>query len=199
MTRVLLVDDSPAMRHYVTRTLHMTGIEMTIEEAENGLDAIGKAFAIRPDVIITDLNMPEMSGQELIARVQAADELQATRVLVLSADHCSEHVSKAMLSRPGPVSGYLTKPVTPELPEKQSARDPAPARAPRRKIRERTCPVRTTCHRTDFPDYVFLRAALPRPVTRGRACYRNRAAAFSGAATGEFQSSRVLENLAFGG
>jgi two-component system chemotaxis response regulator CheY len=111
MTRVLVVDDSPVMRHYVARTLQMTGIEMTIDEAGNGAIAIDKALASRPDVIITDLNMPEMSGQELIARVHGAAELQATKVVVLSADCSAGRPDEAM--RAG-ASAYLTKPVTPE-------------------------------------------------------------------------------------
>jgi CheY-like chemotaxis protein len=112
MTRVLVVDDSAAMRHYVSRTLQMTGLEITIDEAENGLVAIGKAFAIRPDLIITDLSMPEMNGQELIARVRAAIELQATKILVLSVDRCAARPDEAM--RAG-AAAYLTKPVTPEI------------------------------------------------------------------------------------
>jgi CheY-like chemotaxis protein len=57
--QVLVVDDSPVMRHYIARILQMTGIGVTVHEAENGLDALDKAFRIRPDLMITDLNMPE--------------------------------------------------------------------------------------------------------------------------------------------
>ena len=111
MKRVLVVDDSPVMRHYVARALKMTGMNLAIHEAENGRVAMEKAFQILPDVIITDLNMPEMSGQELVARVHAAAELSATRVLVLSADRSDGRVGE--MTREG-ADDYLTKPVTPE-------------------------------------------------------------------------------------
>jgi two-component system chemotaxis response regulator CheY len=99
------------MRHYVARALKMTGMNLAIHEAENGRVAMEKAFQILPDVIITDLNMPEMSGQELVARVHAAAELSATRVLVLSADRSDGRVGE--MTRAG-ADDYLTKPVTPE-------------------------------------------------------------------------------------
>ncbi len=89
----------------------MTGMDLEIDEAENGLVAMDKAYASRPDVIITDLNMPEMDGRELVARVHASAELRATRVLVLSADRSAGRPGELM--RAG-AAGYLIKPVTPE-------------------------------------------------------------------------------------
>lgn len=109
--QILVVDDSPVMRRYVSRTLGMTGMDITVHEAENGLEAIGKAFAVKPDLIITDLNMPEMSGKELIQRIYAAKELRGTPILVLSADRSADRPEE--LLRAGAVA-YLTKPVTPE-------------------------------------------------------------------------------------
>jgi YesN/AraC family two-component response regulator len=89
----------------------MTGMDFSIHEAENGLVAIDKAREIKPEVIITDLTMPEMGGRELIARVHATEGLNATRVIVLSADRSaalSEELMKAG------ASDYLIKPVSPE-------------------------------------------------------------------------------------
>ena len=70
--RVLVVDDSPAMRHYVARTLAMTGIGMNIDQAANGMEAIEKARTEPPHLIITDLNMPGMTGSELIEQLVEA-------------------------------------------------------------------------------------------------------------------------------
>jgi len=111
MTRVLIVDDSPVMRHYVARTLRMTGMDFAIHEAENGLVAIDKACEIRPELIITDLTMPEMGGRELIARVHAAAGLGSTRVIVLSADRSPALSDELMKAG---ASDYLIKPVSPE-------------------------------------------------------------------------------------
>ena len=110
--QVLLVDDSKLMRHYVARTLRMTGIDVVIHEAENGRDAIGKAFEVRPDLIVTDLNMPEMSGLELVAKVHGIPELCRTPMLVLTADRSAGRAEEALGA--GAVD-YLTKPVTPEV------------------------------------------------------------------------------------
>lgn len=109
--KILLVDDSPVMRRYVARTLQMTGIEASIHEAGNGVEAMSKAFEVRPDLVITDLNMPEMNGAELVAGMNASAELRDIPVLVLSADRTS--VRPDELLRAG-AAGYLTKPVTPQ-------------------------------------------------------------------------------------
>jgi two-component system chemotaxis response regulator CheY len=109
--QVLVVDDSPVMRHYVSRTLRMTGIEVEIHEAENGKEALTKAFAIRPDLVITDLNMPEMSGQELVARIREAREIMATPVIVMSAMR-SPGVSEELIQ--AGALAFMTKPVSPE-------------------------------------------------------------------------------------
>jgi len=65
--KVLIVDDSKAMRLIVRRTLRQAGFEaLEVDEAENGkaaLEVIGKA---QPDLILSDWNMPEMNGIELL-------------------------------------------------------------------------------------------------------------------------------------
>lgn len=109
--QILLVDDSRLMRRYVARTLEMTGMEIVIGEAANGLDALEQARAARPDLIITDLNMPEMNGEELIARVAGDPDLRGIPVMILSADHSVRRLEKLIYQ--GAVA-YMTKPVTPE-------------------------------------------------------------------------------------
>src|SRR5579884_1011379 len=94
--QVLLVDDSKLTRHYVARTLEMTGIDVVIHEAGNGRDAIGKAVEIRPDLIVTDLNMPEMNGLELVSRIHAIPELSGTPMLVLTADRSAGRAEEAI-------------------------------------------------------------------------------------------------------
>jgi two-component system chemotaxis response regulator CheY len=108
---VLIVDDSPVMRRYIARTLGMTGIGLRIHEAANGLEAMKTAVEILPDLIITDLNMPGMTGEELVARVAADPCLGRTPILVLSSDRSAARPGE--LLHAGAVA-YLTKPVSPE-------------------------------------------------------------------------------------
>ena len=108
---VLLVDDSQVMRRYIARTLQMTGLDATIHEAGNGREAMIKAVEVRPDLVITDLNMPEMTGTELLAEMSASPDLCGIPVLVVSADRTAARPDE--LLRAG-AAGYLTKPITPQ-------------------------------------------------------------------------------------
>jgi two-component system chemotaxis response regulator CheY len=111
MMHVLVVDDSPVMRRFLSRTLEMTGLQLLVHEAENGVDAISKAFEIRPDLIITDLNMPEMNGDKLTEAICRTPELKGTPVVVLSADRSADRPGELLLAG---AAAYMTKPVSPE-------------------------------------------------------------------------------------
>ncbi|MEO0321540.1 MAG: response regulator [Myxococcota bacterium] len=70
---VLIVDDSKAMRLIVKRTLRQAGLgDLTVHEAENGRDALNKLDDASPDLILSDLNMPEMNGMELLREIRAS-------------------------------------------------------------------------------------------------------------------------------
>jgi two-component system chemotaxis response regulator CheY len=70
--KILVVDDSKAMRKIVARTLKQAGFEQhTVEEAENGSQAYGAITAAPPDLVISDWNMPEMNGIELLQKLRA--------------------------------------------------------------------------------------------------------------------------------
>ena len=87
--RVLVVDDSKVIRRFVQTGLTKRGWE--VEIAEGGHEALAKIPAFAPDVVVCDLNMPEMDGSEVVARVVAldpwlpvvmhSDEAELTRVL----------------------------------------------------------------------------------------------------------------------
>lgn len=110
--QILLVDDSHLVRRYVARTLEMTGIDdLRILEAGNGREAMVEARRSKPDLIITDLNMPEMNGEEMIACINDDPDLRGTPILVLSADR--EEGKPERLLHEGAI-GYLTKPISPE-------------------------------------------------------------------------------------
>ncbi len=69
---ILIVDDSKAMRGIVMRAVKAAGLaEATYLEAGNGVDALASIRGAEPDLVLTDWNMPEMSGFELIKAVRA--------------------------------------------------------------------------------------------------------------------------------
>lgn len=70
--KILVVDDSKAMRKIVARTLKQAGFEhCAVEEAENGSQAYAAIAAARPDLVLSDWNMPEMNGIELLQKLRA--------------------------------------------------------------------------------------------------------------------------------
>ena len=69
---ILIVDDSKAMRGIVMRAVKAAGLaDATYQEAGNGVEALAAIRGAEPDLILTDWNMPEMSGFELIKAVRA--------------------------------------------------------------------------------------------------------------------------------
>lgn len=73
---VMLVDDSRVMRQLVRRTLRQAGFDTTsITEAENGKEALDKLATIRPDLVLSDWNMPTMNGIDLLTALRAAGNL----------------------------------------------------------------------------------------------------------------------------
>lgn len=70
--RVLVVDDSKAMRMIVARTLRQAGYDsLTLAEACNGAEALATIRAEPPDLVLCDWNMPEMSGIELLTALSS--------------------------------------------------------------------------------------------------------------------------------
>jgi two-component system chemotaxis response regulator CheY len=69
--RILIVDDSKAMRSIVRRTIAAVGPEIAFEEASNGAEALTKIQASAPGLVVADWNMPEMTGIELLKALRA--------------------------------------------------------------------------------------------------------------------------------
>lgn len=81
---ILVVDDEPNMRFLVRVTLEGAGYDVV--EANHGAAALERAQESRPDLVVTDLMMPVMSGRELIDRLRSNPETAAIPILVLSAN-----------------------------------------------------------------------------------------------------------------
>lgn len=69
--KILVVDDSKAMRMIICRTLKQTDLDgFTTVEASNGVEALEKIDSEKPDIVLSDWNMPEMKGIDLLKKVR---------------------------------------------------------------------------------------------------------------------------------
>jgi two-component system, chemotaxis family, chemotaxis protein CheY len=109
---VLIVDDSPVMRSFIRRVLNVSGFEVReCVEAGNGEEALAKLGAHRVDIILTDINMPGMNGEELLRRLCADGILRTIPAVVISTDATNERIVRMIELG---AQGYMTKPFTPE-------------------------------------------------------------------------------------
>ena len=79
---VLVVDDSMLIRHMVCRFLEERGFQ--VESATNGIEALEMLTRVRPNLIITDIRMPKMSGSEFIAALKDRSETVTIPIVILS-------------------------------------------------------------------------------------------------------------------
>ncbi len=92
--RVLLADDHMVVRMGIASLLSFAnGIEV-IGEADNGLDAVKLAHELKPDVVLMDLQMPELNGVEATARIHAGDP--GAKILILTSFGTSAELKRAM-------------------------------------------------------------------------------------------------------
>jgi CheY-like chemotaxis protein len=97
---ILLVEDNPADVFHTQETLKESNISHNLQVAEDGVVALeylrqegDNAHAIRPDIILLDLNMPRMDGHELLARIKSDDVLKNIPVIVLSSSTATDDIS----------------------------------------------------------------------------------------------------------
>jgi two-component system chemotaxis response regulator CheY len=110
MSHILIVDDSQTIRRMVKASLAPMGAEFI--EASSGLEAIER-LALGPiQLMVLDLNMPDMHGLEVLGFVRANQKFQQLPVLVLTTR--DDHSSRSAAMQAG-ASGYLTKPFTPQM------------------------------------------------------------------------------------
>ncbi len=106
---VLVVDDNPATRHLIGLYLKRHGY--TLLEAENGLEALEKLAQGPVDLIITDLNMPQMDGVALTRALKQDQALGTIPVLILTSEDGAQERLNGLAAG---AAAYLTKPVSPE-------------------------------------------------------------------------------------
>ena len=103
--RILVVDDSPAQRHYVADCLARQGFEVVT--ADNGKVALDKAQVVRPALVISDYEMPVMTGFELVHAMRRDPELRQIPVIMLTARDSRRDMAQM---RAVGASAYLVKP-----------------------------------------------------------------------------------------
>ncbi len=108
---VLLVEDSLTMRRILRKVISEIGVP-DIVEAENGIDALTKLNNKPVDLIMTDWNMPEMNGEDLIKKLRSMEQYQKTPILMITTRATKEDVIRALQIG---VNSYITKPFTPKL------------------------------------------------------------------------------------
>jgi len=109
--KILVVDDFATMRKVVKNLLKQAGYE-NIVEAEDGVAALRILKSQKVDLIISDWNMPNMSGLELLKAVRADSELSKMPFLMVTAEALQENVIAAVKAG---VSNYIVKPFTAEV------------------------------------------------------------------------------------
>ena len=115
---ILVVDDSLTMRRILTNSLKKLGYEDVID-AVDGKDALGKLYSEEINFIITDWNMPEMSGLEFVTAVREDAKFKDIPILMVTTRSLKEDVVVALKAG---VDNYVAKPFTPEvLQEKMKA------------------------------------------------------------------------------
>jgi len=106
--KILVVDDSDLMRIAISMTLNNLGFS-NYDEAEDGLEAIGKLRSDKYDFVITDWNMPRMNGLKLLSEIRHDEALKHIPVLLVSSETGQEYIREAFDTG---VNGYISKPFT---------------------------------------------------------------------------------------
>ena len=106
---IMTVDDSASIRQVVSFTLVQAGYDVL--EAEDGLDALNKLNGSNVNMLITDLNMPNMDGIELIKQVRAQQQFKFMPVVMLTTESQN---SKKQEGEIAGATGWIVKPFKPE-------------------------------------------------------------------------------------
>ncbi len=109
MPRIMIVDDVTSIRQIVTKVFQDVGYQVT--EAARGEEALDLAKIKRVHLVITDVEMPGMSGLELIKALRELKTYKTTPILILARDASDENIKKAEALG---ASGFIEKPFTPE-------------------------------------------------------------------------------------
>lgn len=108
--KVFIADDHALLRQGIKRVLNMEEDLEVVGEAENGQDALAKTLVLQPNVLLLDLNMPELTGLEVIKQLKAAN--CRTKIIALTIHDSDDYVLEVLKNG---AQGYLLKDVEPEI------------------------------------------------------------------------------------
>jgi two-component system, chemotaxis family, chemotaxis protein CheY len=108
--KILSVDDSASIRQLITFTLQKEGYGVV--EAVDGMDARDKVKTTAVDMVITDLNMPNMDGLELIRSLRGDPAFKFTPIIMLTTESA---MTKKDAGRQAGATGWIVKPFKPEM------------------------------------------------------------------------------------
>jgi len=113
MNKLMIVDDSSTMRKIIKRVLRQAEIAVeNILEAANGVEAL-EQLASNPDLglILSDVNMPEMNGIDLVKKIREGHTKDALPIIMVTTEGGQNMMTTALESG---ANGYVTKPFTPD-------------------------------------------------------------------------------------
>lgn len=109
---VLIVDDSSVMRKIVERALRQAGLDLTrVVEAGSGREGLEALRRDAVNLIVSDINMPNMDGLEFLRQLQREGLAQGAPVVMITTESGEEHVREALAAG---AQGYIRKPFTPD-------------------------------------------------------------------------------------
>ncbi len=113
MKRIVIADDSSTARMFIRRCLEIVGLrDQTFVEATNGREALDLLKEAPTDLLVTDLNMPQMDGETLLKWIRANPKLSSTPVVVITS--AGNPAKEARLLELGALR-VINKPVTPTV------------------------------------------------------------------------------------
>lgn len=110
MKTILTVDDSAVMRQMVRFTLESSGQYQCLE-AEDGVDALNLLKEHTPQVIVSDINMPNMNGYELVEALRADERFKFIPIIMLTTE---DNEAAKKRSKEAGATGWISKPFQPE-------------------------------------------------------------------------------------
>ena len=108
MTTILIVDDEPNIVQLVRITLEDSRVR--ILEAADGATALDRALELRPDLILLDVDLPDLCGLEVCRRLKDDEALTKTKIVMLTAAAQADDVARGVAAG---ADQYLTKPFSP--------------------------------------------------------------------------------------